>query len=87
MTKVIKGRSSYQIILWYNSKTLLFLIFWKTAKKCLNHSKFQEINDCIFYVTDKDEMLSCMEPEALKNQILNSHTMSQLLIKYVGLEK
>ena len=69
MTKGIKGRSSYQIILRYNSKTLLFLIFWETAKKCQTHSKFQEINDCIFFVIDKDEMLSCTETEALKNRV------------------
>ena len=89
MKKVIKGRSSYQIILWYKSKTLLFLIFWKTAKKCQTHSKFQEINDCIFFVIDKDEMLSCMEPEALKNMTnFKIHTQCLgFLIKYMGLEK
>ena len=67
MAKVIKGRSSYQIILSYISKTLLFPKFWETAKK-VKHSKFQEINDCIFFVIDKEEMLSCMEPEALKSK-------------------
>ena len=40
---------------------------------------------------DKDEMLSCMEPEALKAEndkfILKHTQMSRLLIKYVGLEK
>ena len=67
MTKVIKGRSSYQIILSYISKTLLFLIFWETSKKYQTH--FQGINDCIFFVIDKDEMLSYVEPEALKSRV------------------
>ena len=32
-------------------------------------SKFQEINYCIFFMIVKDEMLSCMEPEALKSRV------------------
>ena len=39
------------------------------CKKCRTHSKFQEINDCIFFVIDNDETLSCMEPEALKSRV------------------
>ena len=48
------------------------------CKKCQTHSKFQEINDCIFFVIDKDEMLSCMEPEALK-RMTNFKTHTQCL--------
>ena len=67
MTKVIKGKSSYQIILSYISKTLLFLIFWETAKNVKHTQNFKKSMIAYFVVViDKDEMLSCVEPEALK---------------------
>ena len=69
MTKVIKGRSSYQIILSYISKTLLFLIFWKTAKNVKHTQNFKKSMIAYFFVIDKDEMLSCEEPEALKSRV------------------
>ena len=69
MTKVIKGRSSYQIILSYISKTLLFLIFWKTAKNVKHTQNFKKSMIAYFFVIDKDEMLSCEEPEAPKSRV------------------
>ena len=69
MTKVIKGKSSYQIILLYISKTLLFLIFWKTAKNVKHTHNFMKSMIAYFFVIDKDEMLSCAEPEALKSRV------------------
>ena len=65
LQKVIKGRSSYQIILWYNSKTLLFP-YSGNCKKMSSPLKISRINDYIFFVIAKDEML---EPEALKNRV------------------
>ena len=61
----------YQIILSYISKTLLFLIFWETAKN-VKHSNFQEINDSYFLVTDKNEMLSCVEPICTEKQSMTN---------------
>ena len=71
MTKVIKGRSSYQIILDLShiSKTLLFLIFWKTANNVKHTQNFKKSMIANFFVIDKDEMLSCAEPEALKSRV------------------
>ena len=69
MTKVIKGRFSYQIILSYISKTLLFLIFWETAKNVKHTQNFKKSKIAYFFVIDKDEMLSCAEPEALKSRV------------------
>ena len=66
MTKVIKGKSSYQIILSYISKTLLFLIFWETAKNVKHTQNFKKSMITYFVVVMEDEMLSCVEPEALK---------------------
>ena len=67
MTKVIKGKSSYQIILSCISNTLLFLIFWETAKNVKHTQNFKKSMITYFVVViDKDEMLSCVEPEALK---------------------
>ena len=67
MAKVIKGRFSYQIILSYISKTLRFPKLWKLQKK----SNTQNVNKSMiayFFVIDKEEMLSCMDPEALKSR-------------------
>ena len=61
MTKAVKGRSSYQIIYHTFAKPSYF------CKKCRRHSKFQEIN--VIFVIDKDEMLSCVELEALKSRV------------------
>ena len=69
MTKVIKGKSSYQIKLSYISKTLLFLIFWETAKNVKHTQNFKKSMIAYFVVViDQDEMLSCVEPEALKTE-------------------
>ena len=68
MTKVIKGKSSYQIILSYISKTLLFLIFWETAKNVKHTQNFKKSMIAYFVVVMEDEMLSCVEPEALKTE-------------------
>ena len=57
MIKVIKGRSSYQIILSYISKTLLFLIFWETATNVKHTQNFKKSKIAYFIVIDKDEML------------------------------
>ena len=69
MTKVIKVRSSYQIILSYISKTLLFLIFWETAKNVKHTQNFKKSMIAYFFVIDQNEMLSCVEPEALKSRV------------------
>ena len=66
MTKVIKGKSSYQIILSYISKTLLFLIFWETAKNVKHTQNFKKSMIAYFVVVMEDEMLSCVE--ALKTE-------------------
>ena len=62
---------SLVIKLYYGTiaKPSYFPYSGKLQKNIKPTQKFQEINDCIFFVIDKDEMLhvSCMEPEALKN--------------------
>ena len=67
MTKGIKGRSSYQIILSY--KTLLFLIFGESAKNVKHTQNFKKSMVAFFFVIDKGEMLSCVEPETLKSRV------------------
>ena len=69
MTKVIKGKSSYQIILSYISKNPPIFIFWETAKNVKHTQNFKKSMIVYFVVViDKDEMLSCVEPEALKTE-------------------
>ena len=68
MTKVIKGRSSYQLILSYISKTLLFPKFWETPKKSNTQNFKKSMIAYNYFEIDKAEMLSRMEPEALKSR-------------------
>ena len=41
----------------------------ENCEKRQTGSKCQEINDCLLFANDKDEMLSCMAPVALNSKV------------------